>query len=123
MKKLDIPGNDPNSLNWHPVGEVCGVDAYKEGAYGTIINPITRRTFKMWLDDIRCDAEWKIKNYEDRRIFEDGIGMCKIAAYNADKKDGDLVVDITKSLVGSQELVKMRAAYEILEWFILGLYK
>lgn len=110
--------NDPNSLYWRPVNEVCGVDAW--ACPSPLIPPINGRTRKSYRRDVEGYAEDPIKDYEDRRVFEDGMGRVKLAARQAKLKNGHDVIEVAESLVRTGEPVKMRAAYEILEWFIEG---
>lgn len=112
------PINDPNSLWWRPVNEVCGVDAWV--CPSPLIPPIDGRTRKTYRRDVEGYAEDPIKGYEDRRIFEDGMGRVKWAARQAKLRNGHDVIEVAESLVRTGEPVKMKAAFEILEWFIEG---
>ena len=108
--------NNPNSLDWEPVGEICGAEAWSPNA----VAPINRRTRKTHRNNATYYAKTPFTNYEDRRIFEDGIGYIKLAARQAKLKNGRDVIDVATPLLETGEPVKMRAAFEILEWFIEG---
>lgn len=110
--------NDPKSLEWEPIGEVCGTDAWNGSP--AFIAPINGRTRKRNRDSAVYYAKRVFTDYESRRIFEDGIGYIKWAARHAKLKNGLDVIDVARPLLESGEPVKMRAAFEILEWFIEG---
>lgn len=111
--------NEPNSLEWRPVNEVCGTDAYTSIWYA-MSKKINSRTRNFWKEEAKHYAGYKLDSYENRRIYEDGIGQIKIGARLSEAKDGEDVLDVAKVLLRTGEPVKMKSAFEILEWFIKG---
>ena len=111
--------NDPNSIYWEPVGEVCGTDAYTS-LWCTMSKKINGRTRNYWKKEAEYYASKKLDSYEKRRIYEDGIGQIKIGARKSESKNGEDVIDVARQLLETGEPVKMKSAFEILEWFVKG---
>lgn len=112
--------NPPDSLDWQPLGERCGVDAYSPLAFGTILGPINTKTVRGSRRSAEQAANRPLCTYEDRRMFEDTIGALKIEARGSKLRNAIQVLEVARPLLESHEPVKMRAAFEILEWFVRG---
>lgn len=111
--------NDPKSLTWIPINEVCGEDAYTSaGAF--LIGSIDSKSRESWREHASWLAGMKLENYEARRTYEDGVGQLKIAAFNSSRKDKYDVLAVVGPLLETYEPVKVRSAFEILTRYIQG---
>lgn len=106
-----------NSMEWRPIKEKCGLAAYFSNL---CTYPISYSTLHYWKDSVKCNANWELEEYEDRRIFEDSIGHLQKAAYATSKKNFWKVYELVKPLIDTGEPVKIRGAFDVMAAFALG---